>query len=263
MKELTIIVPLVEYKEEYKELYENALNSVAEGDVREEVSIIFVGPSSSINVVKEFNFGAREVLYLENSKNTEFSFQINKAVKDVKTEYFSVLEFDDNYTSFWFNEVEKYLGLVDNISLYLPLIEVFDFKRKEVGAIAYSNEPVWASSFSEELGYVDEQSLKNHFNFTVSGGIFRTKDFISVGGLKNSLKVFFWYELLLRMNHNGKKIYVVPKVGYEHYVNRDGALSMQYQQMPQDELNFWFTTAQEEFVYKTDRKKKYENTPNE
>ena len=122
MKELTIIVPLVEYKEEYKELYENALNSVAEGDVREEVSIIFVGPSSSINVVKEFNFGAREVLYLENSKNTELPFQINKAVKDVKTEYFSVLEFDDNYTSFWFNEVEKYLGLVDNISLYLPLI---------------------------------------------------------------------------------------------------------------------------------------------
>lgn len=263
MKDLTIIVPLVEYKEEYKELYENALNSVVEGDVKEEASIIFVGPSSSLKIVKEFNLGTREVLYLENSKNIDLPFQVNKAVKDVKTEYYSVLEFDDNYTTFWFNEVEKYIKSFDNISLFLPLVEAFDFKRKEVGAIAYANEPVWASSFSDELGYVDEQSLKNHFNFIVSGGIFRTKDFLSVGGLKNSIKVFFWYELLLRLNHNGKKIYVIPKVGYEHYVNRDGALSMQYQQIAQDELNFWFTTAQEEFVYKTDRKKKYENTPNE
>ena len=263
MKELTIIVPLIEYKEEYKELYENALNSVVEGDVKEEASIIFVGPSSSLNVVKGFNLGAREVLYLENSKNTELPFQINKAVKDVKTEYFSILEFDDNYTSFWFNEVERYQKTMGNVSLFLPLIEAFDFKKKEVGAIAYANEPVWASSFSEELGYVDAQSLKNHFNFIVSGGIFRTKDFLSVGGLKNSLKVFFWYELLLRLTHNGKKIYVIPKVGYEHYVNRDESLSMKYQQMNQDEVNFWFNTAQEEFVFKTDRKKKYENTPNE
>lgn len=263
MKELTIIVPLVEYKEEYKSMYENALNSVVESDVKEETSIIFVGPSSSLKVVKEFNLGAREVLYLENSKNIELPFQINKAVKDVKTDYFSVLEFDDNYTSFWFNEVEKYQTSFNDISLYLPLIEAFDFKRKEVGAIAYANEPVWASSFSEELGYVDEQSLKNHFNFIVSGGVFKTKDFLSVGGLKNSLKVFFWYELLLRLNHNGKKIYVIPKVGYEHYVNRDESLTTMYQQMNQDEVSFWFTTAQEEFVYKTDRKKKYENTPNE
>lgn len=263
MKELTIIVPLTEYKDEYKEMYDKSLNSVLEADVREESSLIFVGPKSAIDVVKEYNFGGREVLYIENSKNVELPYQINKAVKDVKTEYFTVLEFDDTFTPFWFDEVENNIKYKENVSLFLPLNELFDFANPERGAFGYANEPVWSSSFSEELGYIDEQSLKNHFNFVVSGGIFRKSDFLSVGGLKASIKVFFWYELLLRLNHNGKKIYVLPKVGYEHYVNREGSLTSEYQKIAQDEIDFWFNTAQEEFVYKTDRKKKYEPTPNE
>ena len=142
------------------------------------------------------------------------------------------------------------------------LNEIFDFTKKDMGAIAYGNEPVWSSSFSEELGYIDVDCLKNHFNFIVSGGIFKKSDFLSVGGLK-SIKVFFWYELLLRLCHNGKKVYVVPKIGYEHYVNRPDSLTTEYQQLTQKEIDFWFNTAQEEYVYKTDRKKKYETTSNE
>ena len=263
MKELTIIVPLTEYKEEYKEMYDRSLNSVLEADVREETSLIFIGPKSAIDVVKEYNFGGREVLHIENNKTVDTAFQINKAVKDVKTDYFSVLEFDDNFTSFWFDEVEKYIKHDENTSLFLPINELWDFNNKERGSFAYCNEPVWSSSFSEEMGYIDEQCLRNHYNFIVSGGVFRKSDFLSVGGLKASIKVFFWYELLLRLCHNGKRVFVVPKVGYEHCVNRPNALSHEYMMLEQDEIDFWFTTAQEEYVYKTDRKKKYEVTPNE
>jgi hypothetical protein len=263
MKDLTVIIPLVEYRDELSELYKRSIESVNDNDLSEELSLIFVGPTSSIKYIKDnFGFGDRDVLFLENNKNVEPQFQINKAVKDVKTTYFSILEFDDNYTNIWFKNVKEYIEYYPETSLFLPLIEVFDYERPELGGVAYANEPVWSTAFSEEIGYLDVDAVKNYYNFIVSGGVFKKSDFIAVGGLKNNIKVFFWYEFLLRLVNNEKKAFVIPKVGYEHYVNVNGSLSSRYGQMDRDELDFWFTTAQEEYLFKTDRKKTY-NTDSE
>lgn len=258
MENLTVIVPLVEYKDEQLSLYNRSINSIITADDSSEISVIFIGPSSAIKIIKSnFDFGEREVLYIENNKNTELQFQINKAVKDVKTTYFSILEYDDCYTSIWFKNVAKYVKYQPETSLFLSLMEIYDNQHLEVGGIGYANEPVWASSFSDEIGFIDNESLKNYYNFIVSGGVFKKSDFLSVGGLKNNIKVFFWYELLLRMTHNDKKIYVTPKIGYEHYLNVENSLSSTFATMDRDELDFWFKTAQDEYVYKTDRKKSY------
>lgn len=258
MKNLTVIVPLVEYKDEHASLYNRSVNSIISADASSEVSIIFIGPSSAIKEIKgNFEFGDREVLFIENNKNTELQFQVNKAVKDVKTTYFSILEFDDCYTNRWFKIVETYTTHQPDTSLFLSLLEVFDNEKLELGGIGYANEPVWASSFSDVLGFIDNDCLKNYYNFIVSGGVFKKADFLSVGGLKNNIKVFFWYELLLRMTHNDKKIFVIPKIGYEHYLNVENSLSSTFATMDTKELDFWFTTAQDEYLYKTDRKKSY------
>lgn len=258
MKDLTVIVPLIEYKDEHLRFFNRSINSIINADASSEVSVIFIGPSSAIKEVKNnFEFGEREVLFIENNKNTELQFQVNKAVKDVKTTYFSVLEFDDSYTNRWFNTVENYSTHQPDTSLFLSLMEVFDDQKPEVGGVGYANEPVWASSFSDEIGFVDNECLKNYYNFIVSGGVFKKSDFLAVGGLKNNIKVFFWYELLLRMTHNDKRVYVIPKIGYEHYVNVVDSLSNTFMTMDSKELDFWFSTAQEEYLYKTDRKKVY------
>lgn len=258
MKELTVIMPLVEYRDELANYFNTSVSSVLRQDEVCEVSMIFVGPTSSIKHIKDtFDFGERDVLYIENNKNIEPQFQINKAVKDVKTKYFTVLEFDDSFTNIWFKNVREYIKYYPEISLFLPLTEIFDAKHPEVGGIGYANEPVWSASFSEEMGFVDNECLNNYYNFNVSGGVFNKADFLSVGGLKNNIKIFFWYELLLRMTHNDKKVYVIPKAGYEHYVNVDESLSYKYSQLDGKEIDFWFTTAKEEYLYKTDRKKSY------
>ena len=257
MKDLTIIVPLVEYVDEMKEMFDISLNSILTTDMKDESSIIFIGPKSSLDVLEDYSWGDREILFIENEKNIEPQFQINKAIKDVKTAYFTVLEFDDKFNDFWFNEVEKYIKHYPDVSIFLPLIEVYDFKRPELGAVAYANEPVWASSFSEELGFLDVESLKNHYNFIVSGAIIKKSDYIYAGGIKTSLKYFFWYEFLLRLCHNGKRAFVIPKVGYEHFVNRDNSMTSIIQNKDNEEIDFWFTTAQEEYPYKNDRKKTY------
>lgn len=258
MKDLTVIIPLVEYNEELSTYYNRSIASIVRNDEAEETSIIFVGPSSSINYIKNtFTFTSREVLYIENNKNTELQFQINKAVKDVKTTYFSILEFDDAYTNFWFKNVEEHVKAQPETSLFLPLIEVFDDEHFDAGAISYANEPVWASFFSDEIGYIDNASLQNFFNFIISGGVFKKNDFVSVGGLKSNIKIFFWYELLLRMTHNDKRIYVIPKVGCEHVINRKDSLTAQFMAIEQDEIDFWFETAKDEHLYKADRKKTF------
>lgn len=258
MKDLTIIIPLVEYRDEISTFYKRSIDSVLHQDLEEVIPMIFIGPTTSINYIKDnFGFGARDVLFIENNKNVEPQFQINKAVKDVKTTYFSVLEFDDIFTNIWFKNVANYVEHYPDMSLFLPLTEVFDYARPDLGGIAYANEPVWSAAFSEEMGYLDLEAIKNYWNFNVSGGVFKKSDFVSVGGLKNNIKVFFWAELLLRMTHNDKKIYVIPKVGYEHYINVDGSLSTIYGQLDSKEIDFWYETAKEEYLYKTDRKKAY------
>jgi hypothetical protein len=258
MRELTIIMPLIDYNVQHNTYYQRSIGSIFNNDTEKTISLIFIGPSSAIKYIKEnYDFNERDVLFLENNKNVDLPYQVNKAVKDVKTTYFSVLEFDDNYTSLWFNTVKTYIDYLPDTSLFLSLIEFFDDKKLELGSIGYANEPVWASSFSDEIGFIDNDCLKNYYNFIVSGGVFKKSDFLSVGGLKNSIKVFFWYELLLRMTHNDKKIYVIPKIGYEHYINVDDSLTDRFSKMDTKEVDFWFNTAQKEYVYKNDRKKSY------
>ena len=257
MKDLTIIVPLVEYTDDMKNMFNASFGSILTADYNEDAKVIFIGPSSSIKVAKEYEWGNREVLYLENDKNLAPQYQINKAVKDVTTAYFTILEFDDKFNSFWFDEVEKYIQHYPEVGLFLPLMEVYDFKNQERGAVAYANEAAWSSSFTDEIGYLDVEALKNHFNFIVSGSVFKKSDFNFVSGLKNNIEVFYWYEFLLRFCHNGKKAYVIPKVGYEHMVNRDGNMTSIIQDKSSEEIDFWFTTAQEEYPYKADRKKTY------
>ena len=58
---------------------------------------------------------------------------------------------------------------------------------------------------------------------------------------------------------NGKKIYVVPKVGYIHSLNRKNSLSDIYTEtISNEEADFWVECAKKEYMFKNDRNKKFE-----
>lgn len=256
MKQITTIIPVHKFDDEVRGLLETAVKSFVETSKNNPSDLMFVGPKEVIEQVKAMNF--QEAEYVE-SHDPWFSAQINAAVKKVKTDYFAILEYDDEFTPIWFDNVAKYINTGDDISVYLPLTEVFDYQHKEEGPIGYVNEAVWASSFSEKLGYFDSECLQDYLIFNTTGGVFKTKDFIEVGGLKESMKLSFWYEFLLRAINKGKNIFVIPKVGYFHLVNRNGSLATDYaQNMSDRESEFWVELARKEYLYKTDRKKTYE-----
>ena len=256
MTQITTIIPVHKFDDEVKTLLEISVKSFVATSKNNPSDLMFVGPKEVLDQVKALNL--HEAEYVENEE-AWFSAQINAAAKKVKTDYFAILEYDDEFTPIWFDNVVKYINTGDDISVYLPLTEVFDFQHKEEGPIGYVNEAVWASSFSEKLGYFDSECLQDYLIFNTTGGVFRTKDFIEVGGLKESMKLSFWYEFLLRAINKKKNVFVIPKVGYFHTVNREDSLATEYAQTMSDrESEYWVELARKEYLYKTDRKKTYE-----
>lgn len=253
MENLTVIIPITTLDtDEKKEMFVKAISSV------DDSNIIVVGDSQAIeslpqDKIKDYIFTIVE----NNTNNINYASQVNFALKKVKSDYFTVLEYDDIFSPIWFKMLKKYMDAdVNDTFAFLPLTEVVDYETKL--PFGYSNEAVWASSFSEELGYYDIQSLEYNLNFNTSGGVFKTEDFKNLGGLKSSMELVFWYEFLLRALYKGKKIFVIPKVGYYHTVNRPDSITNVYANtMSEKEADWWIDLAKKEYFFIKDRNKTY------
>jgi len=252
MKDLTVIVPIQNYDAETQTLLKRAIDSYKKADDGKS-KLLFVGPKDVLEKIKQ-DYKGKSIIYLEN-ENTEFQVQINVAVEKCG-EYFSILEYDDAYTPKWFENVGKYMESNSEASIFLPLTQIILYEKMDNGPIGYVNDAVWATSFSNELGYLDLECLSSYMNFNTTGGVFKTDDFKKVGKLKESMKLTFWYEFLMRSVFNGKRIFVIPKVGYLHTLNRNGSLSHIYTEtISNEEADFWIDLANKEYMFKNDRKK--------
>lgn len=252
MKNLTVIIPVYNLDTEEKQnLFIEAVNSV------DDSNILVVAPEDDINTVSKLKLDKNIRLISNTTSNTTYPAQVNIGVKEVKTEYFSILEYDDKFSSIWFDNVNKYIEVdVENTFAYLPLTEVIDVNY---GPRGYANEAVWASSFSDELGCYDIQCLEDYLNFNTSGAIFKTDDFVNLGMLKASMKLTFWYEFMLRAAYKGKRMFVIPKVGYYHTIGRDYSLSSFYgNNLSEEEANWWIDLAKKEYFFPHDRNKTYQ-----
>ena len=253
MDNLTVIIPIeVLDTEEKKQLFVNAMSSVDDSD------ILVVGPKKAIETLSDIDLSKfKFTTEINTGKNVSYAAQVMFALKHVKTKYFSVLEFDDVFSDIWFKNLKQYIDVdVNDTFAFLPLTEIVDYESKTT--FAYANEAVWASSFSDELGCYDMQCLEDYFNFNTSGGVFKTEDFLALGGLKPSMKIVYWYEFLFRALYKGKRIFVIPKVGYYHTVNRPNSVTKIYTEtVTAKEADWWIDLAKKEYFFPQDRKKTY------
>ena len=191
------------------------------------------------------------IVIIEGTKTgkTDFCSLVNQAVGDTK--WFSILEYDDEYTDIWFKEFEEYEKYNPDVSVFLPLEDLIDPEGKFIG---FGNEAPLASSFSNELGFIDNDCLQQFFDFYPTGAIFNTEDWKELGGLKPAIKLAFWYEFLLRFTYKGKKIMVIPKVGYKHLLGRAGSLMETYgKEVDEKESSWWIELAKKEQFYTEER----------
>lgn len=253
-KDITVVIPVHMWDDDIKKMFSEAVKSVPS-----EVNILVATTEES---GFEFEFDAVEGVscsVVKSGNGSSFQHLVNLGVENVNTEWFSILEFDDEYSPTWFDNFIKYQEYNQQYNIFMPMNDLYNVEDGKDEFIGNGNEAVMAASFSDEIGVIDEKSLEDYFSYYLPGSVIKTGLFKELGGLKESIKLTFWYEFMLRAAHNGEKMYVVPKVGYAHILGRKGSLMEEYRNtIDEKESAFWFDQAKKQSYHKTDKNIKYE-----
>ena len=245
MNDIVVIIPMCEFGKENIELLNKAVDSVPEG-----MRIILSAPKSI--GAKDLKGTSSRIQLVQETDGSSFAELVNAAVNIIDEKWFSILEFDDTYTEIWLNNVKKYTEFMPETSVFMCLEDITDFNDGKY--INFGNAEAYASSFSNEIGYIDNDCLQNYFDFYLTGSLFNTADWKEVGGLKPLMKLTFWYEWLLRLTHKGRKVFVIPKICYNHKLGRAGSLVEVYKKlMTDEEVQWWFDLAKREYFFKEER----------
>jgi hypothetical protein len=257
--DISVILPVHELNDRTKTLFENAVKSVeTQLLVPDELVIVAPKNSEALDFIKSFNFGEIKdiVSIIENDGDTDFSSQINLGVSKSKSSWVSFLEFDDEYSSIWFKNVVKYREYHPNVDIFLPIIVDVDSNGNFIG---FTNEAVWANSFSDELGILDLNALLTYQNFNIDGIVIKKSLIEENGGFKPSIKLTFIYEFLLRMAFKDSRIMSIPRFGYKHINQRPESLFAKYKEtMDPVEAKWWLSQAKKEYYFDKDRKITYD-----
>ncbi len=258
MKKITAILPIHKLTDNYDDMLLNAVESVKE--FYNDVKLIIVAPEKLKKELTKIDLGQKlEINYEFHNSETDFCTQINVGAKACDTEWFSILEVDDEYQKVWLKSITQYMVEHPDAEVFLPIVKDIN----PVGELTnYTNESVWAYGFSEKQGIVDNEVLMEYQNYQISGGVYKTKTFLDNGGLKSNIKLTFGYELLLRLTHNGAKVVVVPRIGYKHVNLREDSLFWAYKndeaiKLKGNEAKFWIETAKKEFFFNNKRDVNY------
>lgn len=255
-KDISVVVPVHIWNADVAEMLMGALNSIPNNiDINVIISTV---EGCTVELGEELKSKFNDLKIVQDSKDSCFQALVNQGVENVTTEWFSILEYDDEYAPKWFDNFIKYQEYNQKYNFFLPLNDLYNVEGGQDTFVGNGNEAVWASSFSSEIGVIDEKSLDDYFDFYLDGAIIKTETWKELGGLKASIKLTFWYEFMLRAGHKGEKFYVVPKVGYAHVLGREGSLMMKYRsEIDEKESDFWFRTAKKEAHFKEDRPQTY------
>ncbi len=250
--DITVIIPVHEMTEAAEKLFANAIKSISEQFVKPEAVIIVV-PTNLVGFMNHFDFGDIKGIttIVENTGETDFASQLNLGVSNVKTKWFSLLEYDDEFSKIWIKNADEYKDIYTDVDMFLPIIVDVD----ENGAfLGLTNEAVWAAEFSDEMGVLDNSALLAYQNFNFDGMVMKKETYQEMGGLKASMKLTFIYEFLLRLTYFSTKIMTIPRFGYKHVNQRAGSLFNNYKnELTPDEARWWMTLAKKEYFHQEDR----------
>lgn len=253
MSNITVIIPVHEFNEDIELMLDKAVESVEKQDVVDAPKICIVAsPEIVVEIHKNKRF--KNCSFILNHKTTDFQTQINYALNVVDTEYFSVLEFDDEYNTTYFTNVAKYIKSMPEVDIFMPMIIDVDSEGK---GLSTTNQAVWSQQFVGEngkLGVLNMDTLKSVMEFNLSGAIIKTETFKEIGGYKANIELTFGYELLLRALNNANNVFVIPKIGYKHLATRVGSMFDVYEKtLLKPERKFWYEVALKEYMFNNDR----------
>jgi len=256
MDNVTIILPIHTVKQKgFDTMFTSCIESI-NSQVLQVKNLIIVHSNEEelISYLNDYDFKDLKVNLLLNKGDTGFMSQVNLGIENTKTEWFSIIEVDDEYASIWFKNVNDYVNAYPDVDGFLPLVVDVDSKGVFAG---FTNEAVFAANMNTDIGYLSNEVLLNYQNFQSSGIVMKKDSVEKYGGFKSNMKLTFVYEFLLRQTYNGVKIMTIPRIGYKHTNMRDGSIFWDYKhgenQLSQDEVSFWLESAKKEYFFSEDR----------
>lgn len=256
MKNITVILPVHTLSDDYKEMLNNAISSVE--DFHNDVKVSIVCPTSLKKELKDLS-NKLEITIIENKGETDFCSQVNLGIDKCDTDWFTILEIDDEFKPVWLKSMNEYMKLYSDVAVFLPIVKDVNVEGKFV---SFTNESAWAYGFTEMQGFIDNEVLLDFQNYQTSGGLFKTQVIKDNGKFKENIKLTFVYEFLLRLTHNGVRVMTVPRAGYQHVNLREDSLFWRYKndesiKLSESEVKFWLDAAKKEFFFKNKRDVNY------
>jgi hypothetical protein len=245
---------------DFDEYFVKAITSLKEQKTQiNELVIVHTDETKLLEVLDTYDFGDLNIKQVKWDYEPNFCEQVNLGIQESSSEWISIFEFDDEYSKIWFDNVEKYSSVYNDVDVFLPIVVDTDEKGKFVG---FTNEATFALNISSEIGLLTNEVLQQYQNFQISGMVIKKSALESTGLFKGTIKLTFGYEFLLRASHYGLKIMSLPKIGYKHTNFRPGSIFWNYKngdsQLQPDEVKFWIESAKKEYFFTSDRKIKYE-----
>lgn len=258
---LSVVLPIESTKhKDFVELFTKSIQSIQFQEVQpEELIIVHSDEESLVGFINDFDFSGLTVSKIRNEGNTDFQSQVNLGVRSAKSDWISIIEFDDEFAKIWFKNVKTYMESYNDFEGFLPLVVDVDEKGQFVG---FTNEATFASNMNTEIGILTNEVLLNYQNFQSSGMVFKKGLIEKFGGFKSSIKLSFVYEFLLRLTYNSVKIMTIPRIGYKHVNMREGSIFWNYKfgsdPITSDEATFWIETAKKVHFFKDEKTISYE-----
>jgi len=225
--------------------------------------------------------GKNKINYtIEDTSSDSFSKIFNESLNYANKnnyEWFSLLEQDDFFTKFWLKYFNMYSQEKGEYDVLVPLSK----QTAPMGFVGFMNEASWVDGFAEVAGVFDLNLMLRFNCVNICGSAFKTQSIIKYSEekdgvykpMKESMKLNYSYEFLLRMIYNDLKFYTVPRLGYDCKVNRtvekydyfsskipvdliqktteNGGMSV-------DEYKFWTDLSKKEYFFDNDRNKIYQ-----
>jgi hypothetical protein len=257
---ISVVLPIKSGKAiGFQDFFERCIQSVKnQGEYVNELVIVHGSEEYLTNFLNEFDFSGITVNMESWVDEPNFAKQVNKGVELSKSNWCSILEFDDEYSNIWFKNALNYMNIYKEVDAFLPIVVDVDEKLVFAG---FTNEATFAANISSDMGILTNEVLQTFQNFQTSGMVFNKAKYQEIGGMKSNLKLTFGYELFLRLTHNSVKIMTIPRIGYKHVNLREGSIFWNYKngedKIDQNEAKFWIDTAKKEYFFTTERDIKY------
>ena len=243
---ISVILPIHEINDEVKKYYTNAIKSVTT-QRKQTAELLVVVPKDNqelIDYVNGFDYEGTKQKTILNDGKTDFASQVNLGVESASSEWITFLEMDDELSIIWLDNASKYIKAYPETEIFLPIVVDVDANGQYIG---FTNETLWASQFSDEMGFLDHETLLKYQNYNFDGMVIKKETYQANGGIKPTIKLTFMYEFLLRMTHFGVVTMTIPKLGYKHVNQRVGSLFFSYKDtIDPVEAQWWMSLAKRE-----------------